>query len=56
MSYKLGLPYQLSTAFYFDTMIAHYEELNRTATTQSQFKFINDRLIELQHSLQSILN
>ena len=56
MSYKLGLPYRLSDAFYVDTMIAHYEELMTTATTQQQLKFINDRLQHLNSSLIQILN
>jgi cell shape-determining protein MreC len=56
MSYKLGLPYQLSVAFYFNQMIEHYEQLNNRATTPQQFKFINERLQHLHHSLLQLSN
>ena len=47
MSYKLGLPYQLHDAFYFNQMIEHYEKLNRQAKTLQHIKFINERLQHL---------
>lgn len=56
MSYKLGLPYQLNAAFYFDTLIEHYEQLNREAKTPQQLKFINERLQHLHHSLLQLSN
>ena len=56
IKYKLGLPYIISEAFYLDAIIAHYEELNKVATTQAHFKFINDRLTQLNLSLIKISN
>ena len=56
IKYKLGLPYIISEAFYLDATIAHYEEMYRVAKTLEHFKFINDRLTELNQSLIIISN
>lgn len=56
MSYKLGLPYQINEAFYYETLIKHYEQLTHKSSTPAQLKFINERLEHLYYSLLQLSN